>query len=338
MCPQQFDSPPGQTQCTETGVTQTCVILVNYRGSRDTAACVRSLLASTCPITVVVVDTTPHDPLLAEALTFAPGVILLRAAHNAGFGGGNNLGIDWAAQHTACSYFFLLNNDTVVFPDTIVRLEQGMCQHPRVGILIPRIAYLDNPELLWYGGGEMDWRRVGAFTPGINERVDAPLAMRERDVSFASGCALFLRRPAMRALRGFDARYFMYEEDTELCLRAHALGIRIRYYPLAFLLHKAQGSSRAEGESRVDFWDSKSPQLAFLCLHSMRNRTLTLINHARGVNLCVALLFYPIYLLRRAWPILRAGRHDALVAMGQGLLSAWHARRRVPLPPWPGTD
>jgi len=60
-------------------------------------------------------------------------------------------------------------------------------------IMTPRIAYLDDPQKLWYGGGEIDWRRTSAFTPGFNQSAQAKLAMTERDVTFASGCALFVR-------------------------------------------------------------------------------------------------------------------------------------------------
>jgi hypothetical protein len=68
-----------------------CAIIVNYKGSADTLACVRSLQASNVPVDAVVVGSTPNDPDLLEALAAYPEARLIRAAQNVGFGRANNL-------------------------------------------------------------------------------------------------------------------------------------------------------------------------------------------------------------------------------------------------------
>jgi GT2 family glycosyltransferase len=309
---------------------KTCVILVSYRGAEDTATCVRSLLDSTVPIEILVVDNTPNDPALEGALRFASGRTILFTSENLGFGRANNLGIQWAMRHTHCDFIFLLNNDTVVQPDTIGTLERAMTSQGEVGIMVPRIAYLDDPDLLWYGGGEIDWRRASAHTPGINRSAVADLALLERDVTFATGCALFLRRSALQELEGFDPRFFMYEEDVELCLRARERTIRVRYLPSAFILHRAQGSNRSSRHARMEFWSTNNPALPFLCYHVIRNRLLNIALHARGKHLFLAVTFFPIFLFRRAGPFLYHGRIDAILAMLRGLIDFWAARRKVP--------
>ena len=299
--------------------SKTCVIIVSYRGAADSAACIRSLLASTVPVQVVVVDTTPNDPELGTAIAFAPNLNLIRASGNLGFGRGNNLGIEWAFENSSCDYVFLLNNDTVVNPESIETLEDAMAADTEVGIMTPRIAYLDDPDRLWYGGGEMDWRRVSAFTPGFNQCVHAELAMTERDVTFASGCALFIRASVLRRLGGFDPRFFMYEEDVELCLRAGEKGIRIRYIPRSLIRHRVQGSSRDDSRVRGDFWSVDNTQLPFYVFHVIRNRLLNASLHARGRTLLTAILFFPLFLIRRMIPFTLGGRIDAILAMFRGI-------------------
>jgi len=264
----------------------------------------------------------------------APGVFLLRATENLGFSRGNNLGINWAMQHSRCEFFFLLNNDAIVEPESIETIEKAMSAQSEVGIMVPRIGYLDAPETLWYGGGEVDWRRASAFTPGINGSATEGLAMAERDVTFATGCALFLRRSAVRKLGGFDPRFFMYEEDVELCLRARSQGIRIRYLPSAFILHRAQGSSKDSSQDRTDFWSTRNPQLPFLCYHVIRNRLLNISMHARGTDLLLAILFFPLFLIRRAVPFILGGRLDAVLAMLRGVAGFFRAGRAMPLEAW----
>lgn len=298
---------------------KTCVISVSYRGSADTAVCLQSLQASATASFVVVIDTTPNDPHLCSALAFAPDVTLMRAQGNIGYGRASNLGIQWALKNTACEFFLLLNNDAVVLPDSIEVLELAMERHPDVGLMTPRIAYLNNPEKLWYGGGEIDWRRASAFTPGFGGPADAPLAMTERDVTFASGCALLMRRHIAMRLGGFDPRFFMYEEDVELCLRAAEERIRIRYIPSALVLHRVQGSSRETANDREEFWSCQSASLPFYAFHVMRNRILNIRLHAHGWNRLVAAVFLPLILARRAIPFFFGGRVDAVVAMFKGV-------------------
>ena len=306
---------------------QTCVVIVNYRGAEDTALCLASLQDSSIAVQVIVVDTTPYDSELMEALNKFPEARLIQAEENLGFGRGNNVGIRWALANTTCNYLFLLNNDAAIFPESIAKLESYLESHPDVSILTPRIAYRDDPQRLWYGGGDVDWRRASVFAPGFNGEVDAPVAMQERDVTFASGCALFMRRSAMELVRGFDSRFFMYEEDVEWCLRARAKGLAIRYVPSVLILHRAQGGSKSAEEDRTDFWSPKNPNLPFYAFHVIRNRLFNLHTYARGRDRLTALLFFPLYVARRAGPFLLGGRPDAVMAMFKGATDFWRNRK-----------
>ena len=278
---------------------------------------------------IVVVDTTPNDPDLSTSLEFEPNVTLIRAGDNIGFGRGNNLGIQWALANSSCEFIFLLNNDAVVYPESIGFLQDALAEDLGIGIATPRIAYLDNPEKLWYGGGIVDWRRASAFTPGFNQSIHAPLAMTERDVTFASGCALFFRRSVLRRLGGFNPTFFMYEEDVELCLRAAKNGFRIRYIPRSLILHRAQGSDPQAAKGRQNLWSVENAKLPFYAFHIMRNRLLNIYLHARGRNLLTVMVFFPLFIVRRMIPFLRGGRMDAVMAMFRGMADSWQARRRA---------
>lgn len=309
---------------------RTCVVIVSYRGAEDTALCLASLHSSKVSVEIVVIDTTPYDPDLPRVLENFPQVHLIQARENLGFGRGNNLGIRWALEQTGCEFLFLLNNDASIFPESIESLESYLQSHSDVSIVTPRIGYRDDPERLWYGGGDVDWRRASAFTPGFNGSVTAPSAMQERDVTFASGCALFMRRTAMELVRGFDPRFFMYEEDVEWCLRASAKGLKIRYLPSVLILHRAQGGSKSDDADRTDFWSVKNPKLSFYAFHVIRNRLFNLLLHARGRDRLTALLFFPAYLARRAGPFLLGGRPDAVLAMWRGAADFWRNRKLKP--------
>ena len=312
-------------------MSRTGVVLVSYKGAVDTELCLRSLQTSSSPVQAVVVDTTPHDTELVKVMTGFPDTLLIQAEDNLGFGRGNNIGLRWILEHTHCEFIFILNNDASVLPSSISGLQDAMDRHPEIGIMSPRIVFRDRPDRLWYGGGDVDWRRASVFTPGFNEDANAREAMRSRPVTFASGCALFVRRQCLLDVGGFDPRFFMYEEDVEWCLRATKMGYQILYKPEVIILHRAQGGSKTEEEDRADFWSTSNPRLSFYAFHIIRNRMINVFSHATASERFTAALFFPLYLARRAVPFLLGGRVDAVFAMIRGAMSSWKGRHPVKL-------
>jgi hypothetical protein len=80
--------------------------------------------------------------------------------------------------------------------------------------------------------------------------VDAATAV---DCDFVTGCALAVRRTALRDLGDelLDPGFFAYWEDTDLCARARARGWRVRYEPAAVVRHRVGASLGPAGASPV---------------------------------------------------------------------------------------
>lgn len=304
--------------------TRTCVVTVNYKGAKDTQDCIKSLQTSKVPVSIVVVDNSPHDPELEKMLTSYPEVKLIHAPDNLGFGRGNNLGFNWVLNNTDCEFIFVLNNDAIIQPDTIDKLQQVADNRLEAGLVTCRIVLTEHPEMLWYGGGEVDWKRGSGNAPGILGSSDAQLAMKGRYVSFASGCAMMIRTDVIRQTGGFDSRYFMYEEDLELCFRIIANGWLLWYEPSALVMHKGQGSIRKkQGGSFMGAWDPRNPNLQFYVYHIMRNRLLTMSKYAHGKNKFEFLAYFPFFILAKLFRFAKHGRWRAIIAMYKG----WQAYR-----------
>ncbi|MGH7894701.1 MAG: glycosyltransferase family 2 protein, partial [Candidatus Binatia bacterium] len=84
------------------------------------------------------------------------------------------------------------------------------------------------------------------------------------DIAWLNGCCLMIRRSVLEALGGFDPDYFLYAEETDLCLRARRAGLRIGWCPSAEAYHdhqQSQSGSCAEERSRrlfrgvATFWE-----------------------------------------------------------------------------------
>jgi len=271
---------------------------------------------------LIVVDNTPDDPKLEVSITPHPDVHLIRATENLGFSKGNNLGIKWALENTECEFIFLLNNDATVVADTISKLENAMDLHPEAGIVSPRILLEEHPEELWYGGGDVNWKKGAARVPGYRGKANSETALTPRYVNFASGCAMLVRTSTFYSVGGLDPRFFMYEEDLELCFRVKDAGWKIRYIPEALVFHKGQGSQRKENEydKFISVESPENPRLVFMVYHLTRNRLLNMWLHARGINAFKFSMGFPIYCTARCLSYLSHGRWDAVCAMYRGAM------------------
>ena len=65
-----------------------------------------------------------------------------------------------------------------------------------------------------------------------------------REVDWAVGAALLMRREALDEIGGFDESFFMYAEDLEWCWRARANGWSIWFEPAALVRHVWNASGR----------------------------------------------------------------------------------------------
>jgi GT2 family glycosyltransferase len=305
------------------------VVLVNRNGLEDTMRCLSSLAGCEEPVLTVVVDNASTEPEAERLISSNENVVFLPLPTNVGFGRANNAGIRRALQRPECEFVFILNNDTVVEPDTIRVLEATLDDMPDVGIAAPRIVLLEDESLLWYGGGDMNWCKGSASLSGFMGAVDAPSARTGRDVSFASGCAMLVRRSVWEALGGFDPRLFMYEEDTELCLRVRGAGWRIRYVPDSIVRHRAQGSTRRTGERFLPRLHPDNEKLPFFLLQITKNRLLTMRRHARGFDALRFWACFPVYWVRKCLVYALHGRRDAIGAVLSGI-QAFNSERQLP--------
>jgi len=64
-----------------------------------------------------------------------------------------------------------------------------------------------------------------------------------REVDWVSGCCMVLRREMLNQIGLLDTRFFMYNEDVDICLRAKKNQWRVFYFPEFEVKHHIGGSS-----------------------------------------------------------------------------------------------
>ncbi len=211
-------------------------IIVNYNTGEYAVACVRSLLTQHYrALSIIVVDNASTDGSVALLRsTFGNKIELIESPSNLGFGRANNL----AALKVKTDYLLLVNPDAqLLTPDFTSELIAFMVQHPAVGIAGPIIQE------------PLKRRKI------VPPKRHYPFQDRLRDKTFLQhlpgqyawllGACLCIRSDLYQKIAGFDPDYFLYGEDTDICLRARKAGFEIGYCEEAKLTHVGGASEVA---------------------------------------------------------------------------------------------
>lgn len=119
------------------------VVVVNYNGGEMTVSCLRSLQGSDWPadaLEIVMVDNGSTDGVAARVHDELPGVQVIDAGANLGFGGGCNLAL---ANLDGVDHVALINNDARVEPGWLAPLVEALEADPSVGAATPKILFAD---------------------------------------------------------------------------------------------------------------------------------------------------------------------------------------------------
>jgi GT2 family glycosyltransferase len=253
------------------------VIVLNWNGKDDTVECLDSLMKMSYPnFRVVVVDNGSTDGSIEVFKSRFPEVELVLNGENVGFAEGNNRGMQHAYQRGA-DYVFVLNNDTVVHQDMLTHLVSVAEADPQVGITTPKVYYYDAKDVIWAAGAKRSRFSLGAYDTGMGQR-DGLAHDVEKEIDYAFGCCMLIRREVLEQVGMFDTRFFIYFEDTDLCIRTQQSGYKIVYVPQAKMWHKVALSTKSERFSYI--W-AKSKML-FYRKHTHNLHLLALVFYSFG--------------------------------------------------------
>jgi len=248
------------------------IIIVTYNSVQEIDACLHSLVGQTSPFptTISVVDNASPDGTAAQVRKSWPSVQVIDSGGNFGFAKANNLGI----RSTTSDYVLLMNPDTVAQPGAIETLVRGLASNPNAAIAGPRLlSETGFPELSW-GAPINPWNELRTMIFSwlylrklrvLVRRMDK-LSRSAREVAWVSGACMVVRRPDLEAVGLLDERYFMYNEDVDLCLAMQKRGRRVLYVAGAEVLHHRGRSAarnpemeRLRQQSHVAYYEKHLP-------------------------------------------------------------------------------
>ncbi len=202
-----------------------------------------SFLSSSLNTRLYIVDNSPH-PVLKNVFNDLP-VEYYFYGQNVGYGRAHN----WAIKNGKESrYHLIMNPDIIITPGAIESLVNFMDNNEDVGMVCPHVINEDGTDQYlnkrYPKVFDLFARR---FIPNFlhflfKHRMDR-YEMKDLgydkicDVEVVSGAFMLCRKEILKALEGFDPRYFMYFEDFDLSRRLQQHGYRTVYYPNATVMH-----------------------------------------------------------------------------------------------------
>lgn len=179
-------------------------------------------------------------------------MVLIKNEKNLGFAEGNNIGMRYAYEVLESDYILLLNNDTVVEKDFLIKMVQAGEADRQVGIVGPKIPYYDNPSKNWYCKGIVNWFSINIAYHG--ERCDS----KTTDNDYITGCAMLVKRDVVKKVGYLNENLFLYFEDADFNLRAKNSGFSLVVEPSAIVYHKVSITSNTFYKSKSQYYFSRN--------------------------------------------------------------------------------
>ncbi|GAB4116393.1 MAG: glycosyltransferase family 2 protein [Roseiflexaceae bacterium] len=296
------------------------VAIVSFNTRDLLRDCLTSLRHTTLPLCICVIDNDSRDGSAAMVQAEFPEVLLDARRDNPGFARSTNLALERLLA-VGCEYLLLLNPDTVVHAGALEALAHFLDQHPRVGMVGPRLLNPDGslqpaafrfPTLsmtildLFPPGEALPGRLYNSWWHGRypQEQGEAPFA-----IDHPLGACILARRSVIEQIGLLDPGYFMYAEEVDWCMRARRAGWAIWQQPQARVTHYG-GASTSQVRARMQ-----------IALYRSRLRFFRI--HAPAWQLRLHQVIIRLGALRLLFEALRAHRQGHLS------LAEWHERMRA---------
>ncbi len=244
------------------------IIIVSYNAKEHLKNCLNSVY-SNCHISdfeTIVVDNSSVDGSPEMIRTEFPHVRLIENEENLGFARANNIAI----RESTGKYILLLNNDTILMPDSIDIMTIIMDNSPDTGVLGCQLVNRDEslqesfnrvPDIF------TEFIRKSIYNQSIGSMNNVfgkylyKKYQREQDVDWVTGSCMMIRKKVLEEVRLLDENFFMYFEDVDLCCRIRKNGWKIKYTPVAKVVHI--GGRSVQSNVTKAFMEYRMSQLYF---------------------------------------------------------------------------
>ena len=293
------------------GCPSVSIIIVNFNGKELLKRCLTSLLTTNYPnFEIIVVDNASTDgsvESIKKLFGSCPYIKIVENRENSGHAEGCNIG----ARVAKGRYLVFLDSDTESkAEDWLWELVKVMESDESIGLAQAKVVLAEDKRRLDYVCVAIDALGTWAATYGLKEDK---LKENFEILAASSGCCI-VRREVFNEAGGFDSDYFIYDDDTDLSLRARLLGYKILLVPSAVIVHRG-GVLRGINQRTV--------------YHSAKNRMCTMLKNYELRNLWWRFLVLSFLMSMVSVGFLILKKLDEAKATMKGLLSSVTGFRKI---------
>ena len=239
------------------------IIIVNYNSQQVIGRCIDAVYKQVADISyeIIVVDNASSSESVHFLKKNYPQVKLIENTENKGFGAANNFGVAQASG----DYLFFLNPDTILLGNAVLRFYRFLEEAPPEvvscgGNLIkengePATSYGNFPSLF------QEWSHMGfrRFYPKYYDRYlrfgkTCDGKTKPFQVPYITGADIFIRKDVFGETGGFDEKFFLYYEETDLYYRLHRAGYTTWILPDVKIIHLEGAGMLKNGELNYEKW------------------------------------------------------------------------------------
>jgi GT2 family glycosyltransferase len=214
------------------------VLIVNYNTADLIVGCIESVLSQrNVNYEIIVMDNASADESVSVLQQFGDKITLLANQDNLGFGKANNQGFRVCKGR----YLFLLNPDaTFLSEHDLYNAVSYMDEHLEIGLVGTKIVDTYNQHVI----------TISNHYPR-QKQSSTDFSMLPGECATVLGASMVIRRDVFEKVNGFDEDFFLYAEETDLCLRIRKLGYKISYNDKVTVRHIGSASERKNPPEQV---------------------------------------------------------------------------------------
>lgn len=208
-------------------------IIVTYNGEKWIRDCLSTINESNLKLEIVIVDNNSSDQTVKIIRDEFPTVNLIAKKENLGFGGANNLAYELALEGGA-DYIYLLNQDTISYPESISKLIKIFEINEKIGVASPMHLNDDGSKL----DKKFEQYITAISCPGFISDFSLMKTNNYYEIGFVNAAAWLIKADIIKELGGlFSSAFYHYGEDSNFLSRLRYNKKKCVIVPEVFVHH-----------------------------------------------------------------------------------------------------
>ncbi|MCF8365315.1 MAG: glycosyltransferase family 2 protein [Bacteroidales bacterium] len=241
----------------------TYIIIINFKTWRDTIECLSSLLElKNRNFVIRIVEMGNHNNSRQKIANWMKkhqklDVEIIDLDNNLGFAGTNNKALEQTLKANENAFFWMLNNDTVVDPNSLDQLIESWhsireAETYKPAFIGSKVIDYSRRDFVQTVGGTFNQRTGITSLTGFNQKATSFPETGVLQTDFVLGASMFFHCSLVDQIGLMDERFFLYYEDVDWCYRAKSAGFQ-NYTCLSSIVFHKQGATIGNRYDKTSF-------------------------------------------------------------------------------------